>query len=326
MSSMPAGPVKILLIESNVYLVKRLGEALRHEGYEVTHSTSGAYALTMLEWNTPSAILCATNLREMGALEIAPILRADPKTAEIPVIALGSGGEQALMEAYRAGCDEYIDRRVPPAEIAQHVRNFLQSRQIGFQPTQMLPIADTELSGNLQHLDLPGVMQMLAHARQTGALHINAGVVDGIIFFDAGELSHAEYGEYFGDEAVCEIVRSCYGVNAGVYKFMYGVVAAQRTVLRSATDLMLDAMREVDEANLAAGPIATLAEEQTDPQAGHQGDHPSDLQPNEPANEQADGHLEMDAAPEQNLWEQDSQRAAEPAADERYQVEMEKES
>jgi len=318
MSSMPAGPAKILLIESNVYLVKRLGEALRHEGYEVTHSTSGAYALTMLEWNTPAAILCATNLREMGALEIAPILRADPKTAEIPVIALGSGGEQALMEAYRAGCDEYIDRRVPPVEIAQHVRNFLQSRQIGFQPTQMLPIADTELSGNLQHLDLPGVMQMLAHARQTGALHINAGVVDGIIFFDAGELSHAEYGEYFGDEAVCEIVRSCYGVNTGVYKFMYGVVAAQRTVLRSATDLMLDAMREVDEANLAADAVATLAQEQ--------GDLQSDLRPNEPAHERADGHLETDAAPEQNLWEQDSQRATEPAADERYQVEMEKES
>src|SRR6202167_5903767 len=292
MSSMPAGPAKILLIESNVYLVKRLGEALRHEGYEVTHSTSGAYALTMLEWNTPAAILCATNLREMGALEIAPILRADPKTAEIPVIALGSGGEQALMEAYRAGCDEYIDRRVPPVEIAQHVRNFLQSRQIGFQPTQMLPIADTELSGNLQHLDLPGVMQMLAQARQTGALHINAGVVDGIIFFDAGELSHAEYGEYFGDEAVCEIVRSCYGVNAGVYKFMYGVIAAQRTVLRSATDLMLDAMREVDEANLAADSIDAIGEVQADPQAGVRPD--------------------TNASIEHNLWEQDSQRVAEP--------------
>ena len=147
-----------------------------------------------------------------------------------------------------------------PPEIALHVRNFLHSRQIGFQPTQMLPIADTELSGNLQHLDLPGVMQMLAQARQTGALHINAGVVDGIIFFDAGELSHAEYEEYFGDEAVCEIVRSCYGINTGVYKFMYGVMAAQRTVLRSATDLMLDAMREVDEANLAADSVNTLAE------------------------------------------------------------------
>ena len=81
MSPAPGVPAKILLIESNVYLVKRLGEALRQEGYEVIHSAQGAYALTMLEWNTPAAILCATNLREMGALEIAPILRADPKTA-----------------------------------------------------------------------------------------------------------------------------------------------------------------------------------------------------------------------------------------------------
>jgi len=308
MSPAPGVPAKILLIESNVYLVKRLGEALRQEGYEVIHSAQGAYALTMLEWNTPAAILCATNLREMGALEIAPILRADPKTAEIPVIALGSGGEQALMEAYRAGCDEYIDRRVPPQEIAQHVRNFLQSRQIGFQPTQMLPIADTELSGNLQHLDLPGVMQMLAHARQTGALHINAGVVDGVIFFDAGELAHAECGEYFGDEAVCEIVRRCYGVNAGVYKFMYGVTAAQCTVLRSATDLMLDAMRELDERNLAAD-------------SGEITEAPAEAN----ANAAADAAAADAAAAEPSQWEHDSQRVDE-AGQERYQVEMEKES
>jgi hypothetical protein len=34
---------------------------------------------------------------------------------------------------------------------------------------------------------------------------------------------------------------------SGVYKFVYGATSAQRTVLRSATDLMLDAMREFDE-------------------------------------------------------------------------------
>ena len=48
MSSASAGPAKILLIESNVYLVKRLSEALRQDGFEVMHSASGAYALTML--------------------------------------------------------------------------------------------------------------------------------------------------------------------------------------------------------------------------------------------------------------------------------------
>jgi CheY-like chemotaxis protein len=238
----------IVLIDSNVYFSKRLSEALRLEGFEVTQCNQGAFALTMLEWNMPAAILCATNLREMNALEIAPILRGDPKTATIPLIALGNGDEQALLDAYRAGCDDYVDRRSTPEQIAQHVRSFLRSRLEGFQPTQMLATADTDLSGSLSHLDLPGVIQMLGQARQTGALHINAGETDGIIFFDGGEISHAECANLFGDEAVCEIVKNCHGAGKGVYKFNYGATAAQRTVLRSATDLLLDAMREFDEA------------------------------------------------------------------------------
>ncbi len=238
---------KILLIDTNVYFSRRLSEALQREGFEVVPCMHPGYALTMLEWNAPAAILCATNLREMGAQEIAQILRSDAKTAHIPLIAVGNGGEQALLEAFRAGCDEYVDRRGNPAEIAAHVRNFLRSHLEGFQPTQMLGTSETALSGSLSALQLPGVIQMLGQARQTGALHINAGETDGILFFEAGEIIHAETGGYFGDEAVLHIVKSCEGAGSGVYKFVYGATASTRTVLRSATELMLDAMRELDE-------------------------------------------------------------------------------
>ena len=247
-----AGLPRIVLIDSNVYFAKRLGDALKQQGFDVVPSTQAAYALTMLEWNTPAAIVCATNLREMGAYEMARILRADPKTAGIPLIAVGSGGDQALIEAYRAGCDDYVDRRRSPSDIAAHVRSLLLSRQDGFQPTQMLSSADTALSGSLSHLDLPGVIQMLGQARQTGALHINARDTDGVIFFEAGEIFHAECGTLFGDEAVTQIVKACQGAVTGVYKFMYGATVSQRTVLRSATDLLLDAMREIDEEREAA--------------------------------------------------------------------------
>jgi hypothetical protein len=111
----------------------------------------------------------------------------------------------------------------------------------------MLPQADTSLSGSLTHHDLPGVMQMLGHAHQTGALHINSGDTDALLFFDAGEIIHAECGSLFGDEAVIHILQNCMRNNSGVYKFVYGSSSAKRTVLRSATDLMLDAMREMDE-------------------------------------------------------------------------------
>jgi hypothetical protein len=151
------------------------------------------------------------------------------------------------MEAFQAGCDDYIDRTRPPAVIATHIKNIIVSKAEGFQPTQMLAQSDTSLSGSLTHHDLPGVMQMLGHAHQTGALHINSGNTDALLFFDAGTITHAECGSLFGDEAVIHILKNCFQNNSGVYKFVYGSSSSQRTVLRSATDLMLDAMREVDE-------------------------------------------------------------------------------
>lgn len=243
----PGKTAKILVIDSNVLFSKRLADALRREGFEVQTATQAAFALTTLEYNAPSAIVCATNLREMGALEIARIIHADPKNASLPIIALGDGSQKALMESFQAGCDDYIDRHLSPAVIASHVKSILVSKMDGFQPTQMLGQADTSLSGNLSHHDLTGVMQMLGQARQTGALTINAGETDGVLFYDAGEITHAECGALFGDEAVLHILKNCVECGAGVYKFIYGAASAQRTVLRSATDLMLDAMREYDE-------------------------------------------------------------------------------
>jgi CheY-like chemotaxis protein len=244
----PSKAGKILVIDSNVLFAKRLSEALKREGFDVNTSTQASFALTTLEYDTPTAIVCATRMREMGALEIAKIIRADVKNTALPIIAIGDGSQGALMEAFQAGCDDYIDRKLAPATIADHVRNIIVSKVEGFQPTQMLGQADTSLSGNLTHHDITGVMQMLGQAHQTGALTINAGDTDGVLFFDAGRISHAECGALFGDEAVLHILKSCVQVGSGVYKFVYGATSAQRTVLRSATDLMLDAMREFDEA------------------------------------------------------------------------------
>ena len=76
---------------------------------------------------------------------------------------------------------------------------------------------------------------------------MNTNEVDGIVFFDSGDIVHAEAGDLIGDDAVVIIVKRCNGVETGVYKFIPGASATTRTVLRSATDLMLDALREIDE-------------------------------------------------------------------------------
>jgi CheY-like chemotaxis protein len=294
MSGTPRIP-KILLIDSNVYFSKRLADALKKEGFQVLASTQPEFALTTLEYDTPTAVVCATNMRGMGALEIANIVKADPRNANLPIIALGDGSQRALMEAFQAGCDDYIDRQRQPAVIASHIRNIIISKSEGFQPTQMLAQADTSLSGSLTHHDLPGVLQMLGHARQTGALHINAGATDAVLFFDAGNIAHAECGSLFGDEAVIHIVKSCIHGGEGIYKFVYGATTPRTTVLRSATDLMLDAMREYDESANEIESQADLlvpnppahepAQEQTQEQSkeppveAHQNEYQSEAEP-----------------------------------------------
>jgi hypothetical protein len=54
-------------------------------------------------------------------------------------------------------------------------------------------------------------------------------------------------GDLIGDEAVVYIVKYSNGMESGSYKFVPGESATTRTVLRSATELMLEALRELDE-------------------------------------------------------------------------------
>jgi CheY-like chemotaxis protein len=250
MSTYVSTPAKILLIDANVNFARRITDALKQEGFEVVHSTQTGYALTMLEYDTPAAIVCSTNLRELNAHELPPIVHADPKTAHVPVIAIGEGGDQALMEAFRSGCADYVDKRLGPELIATQIKTFLRSNTEGFQPLQMLGSSDTALTGSLIHMDLPGIVQMLTHTRQNGALYVNADLIDGIIFFENGIVTHAESGDTAGDDAMVQIVKHCNGQDSGSYKFLPGETSPTRTVLRSSTELMLEALREVDESLL----------------------------------------------------------------------------
>ena len=238
---------KVLLVDRNLFFARRLSEALRKEGLEVIHCTQVDYALTMVEWDMPVAILCAVDFNRTDGYEMPQILTADAKTSHIPVIAVGTGREQALLQAFRAGYDDYVDRRLGAENVASHIVSSLSSHRHGFQPTQMLEQSETALDGRLSHFDLPGVIQMLAQSQQSGALHLNAGATDGIIFFDAGEVVHAESGQFAGDDAVGHLVKSCNGVHDGVYKFVPGRTATTRTVHKGTTALILDALREFDE-------------------------------------------------------------------------------
>jgi CheY-like chemotaxis protein len=241
--------LRILLIEPNIAFARRLTEAMRHHGFDIQHCTHAEYALTMVEWNMPVAILCATNLQKPDGLEVSRILATDPNTRHIPVLALGDGHPQALINAYREGYDDFFDRRLGAENVAGRVVALLSSRREGFQPTQMLTDAETSLKGRLSAINLPSVIQMVAQSHLTGALHISTDSADGIFYFMDGEISHAESGQLIGNDAARHLLKSCSSVEEGDYRFVSGSIAPTCTVQRSVTEIILDALREFDEGN-----------------------------------------------------------------------------
>jgi hypothetical protein len=58
-------------------------------------------------------------------------------------------------------------------------------------------------------------------------------------------------GEIIGNDAVVSIIKNCNGLDRGVYKFVPGTLSATRTVFRTVTELMLEALREIDEERAA---------------------------------------------------------------------------
>lgn len=241
------GSGKIFVVDTNLFFVKRLTEALKQKGFEAVHCSEAAYALTMIEWNMPVAVLCSTASRGPNTFEIPAILHADSKTKHIPVIAIGDRGQQSQLEALRAGYEDFVDRRLGAEEIATHLVSLLSSHKDGFQPTQMLPRSETALDGRLSMVDLPGVIQMIEQSRQTGALHVNAGSTDGIVFFTSGEVIHAESGLLAGDDALVCLIKKCHNNKDGVYKFIPGSAPTLRTVHCNLSGLIMDALREIDE-------------------------------------------------------------------------------
>ncbi len=242
-------PPRILLIEPNLAFARRLTAALRSQDFEVQYCTQAEYALTMVEWNMPSAIICATNLQKPSDTEVPSILASDPKTSHIPVIALGDNHPQALINAYRAGYDDYFDRGLGAENVAGRIVALLSNRREDFHPTQMLTDTQTSLKGRLSAINLPSVIQMVAQSDLTGALHISTESTTGTIYFMAGEILHAESGQLVGTEAATHLLKSCSNVEKGDYEFVSGNVAPECTVHLPVTKILLDAMRELDEEN-----------------------------------------------------------------------------
>lgn len=99
----------ILVIEDNPANMKLACLLLRNAGHELLCAVDAETGLTMARDGHPDLILMDIQLPGMDGLAATALLKQDPATASIPVIALTAMAMESDREKSQvAGCDAYI--------------------------------------------------------------------------------------------------------------------------------------------------------------------------------------------------------------------------
>jgi two-component system, cell cycle response regulator DivK len=116
---------RVLIVEDDVYLSELYARHLRAAGYEVFTVGDGLEALRAAPVRYPDVILMDLGLPLMDGWEATRILKRDPRTADIPVIAVtGRTMKTCDADARSAGCDEVLHKPCEEDGLLAAVRRF----------------------------------------------------------------------------------------------------------------------------------------------------------------------------------------------------------
>ena len=116
----------ILLVEDNEDNRTIYSTILEHVGYTVVEAADGEEGIRQARERLPDLILMDVSIPKINGWDATRALKGDDATKHIPIIALTAHAlEQDRQRAREAGCDGYLAKPIPPREVIEEVRRFL---------------------------------------------------------------------------------------------------------------------------------------------------------------------------------------------------------
>ena len=116
----------ILIVEDNEKNLKLARDILQHTGHRTLEARNAEEGLVLAGDKLPAVILMDVQLPGMDGITALGHLRADPRTAAIPVVALTAFAMKADRQRFLdAGFDGYIEKPIDVRAFAEQVRGFV---------------------------------------------------------------------------------------------------------------------------------------------------------------------------------------------------------
>jgi len=117
----------VLIVEDNEKNMKLARDILQAKGYETVEAVTGEEGVKLAKEKKPDLVLMDIQLPGMNGIEAFKQLRADAKTARIPVIALtASVTPSDRSQITAAGFDAFVSKPISLKEFVATVKRLVE--------------------------------------------------------------------------------------------------------------------------------------------------------------------------------------------------------
>ena len=116
---------QVLVVEDNEKNMKLFRDVLQAAGYRTLEATTGGEAVALAAEHAPDLVLMDIQLPDIDGIEALGRLRADGRTAFLPVLALTAQAMEGDRERFlAAGFDGYLSKPVNVADLVATVQRY----------------------------------------------------------------------------------------------------------------------------------------------------------------------------------------------------------
>jgi response regulator RpfG family c-di-GMP phosphodiesterase len=211
---------------------------LLEQGYEVTQTRAADDALKILEQGETAVVVSELDLVPFDGFALLEQARKSRWGQKLPwIVVTGRSGRVDAQRAFDLGATDYMTKPISADLLVAKIGQIME-REAGAGGAQR------GVSGSLQEMGLPDMVQVLWHGRKTGSLKIRSGTIAGEIHFVEGNVYNALWSNLRGAEAFYAML----SLKQGDFALDPNFIAPQQVIQESPESLLLEGMRRLDEA------------------------------------------------------------------------------